>query len=60
MSERLATLSIAVTLDASGNVTQLTHSTNAPDLTLWRQALDALWMQQAREKAKEEAERKQT
>jgi hypothetical protein len=59
MNERLATLSVAVALDASGNVTQLTHATNAPDLAFWRPVLDALWQEQVRERARQAAMQEQ-
>jgi len=48
MTERIAILSIAVTLDASGNVTQVTHVTNTPDLKFWRRVVDALYLEQER------------
>lgn len=57
MSEQLATLSVAVVLE-NGVVKQATHSTNLPDMAVWRQVVDSLWVDQVRRQAEQEAQKR--
>jgi len=50
MGKQLATLSVSVLLK-DGQIEQATRATNVPNLTFWKQVVDAMWAQEVSKRA---------